>query len=77
MSETTTSTPDLLTVNEAAAFLRKDRSTIYRFIKEGKITGYRIMGNGYMLFKRDELLSLLVPVEPGTSSEKDEGADEK
>lgn len=57
---------ELLTVNEAGALLRKSRPTIYRYVREGLIKGYQVAGTGHLLFKREELLSLLVPIDPGT-----------
>ena len=69
--------PELLTIDEAAALLRKGRSTMYRYLKEGKIRAYQVAGAGRMLFKREELLALLVPVEPGAFKEVNEGGEGK
>lgn len=75
MSET--NTPELLTLDEAGALLRKGRRTVYRYLKEGRIKGYQVAGKGRMLFKREELLALLTPVEPDTIEAAGEGGDEE
>jgi excisionase family DNA binding protein len=58
----------LLTIDEAARLLRKSRVTVYRYVNDGRITAYQVAGTGRLLFKREELLSLLVPVTPGSLS---------
>ncbi len=53
--------PELLTQEEAAAYLRVSRTTFWRIIKAGKIKAYRIPGSDRLRFKREELLE---PVNP-------------
>lgn len=63
--------PDLLTIDEAAQLLRKSKVTMYRYVNDGKVKGYTVSGAGRLLFKRDELLAMLTPVEPGSLRERD------
>jgi excisionase family DNA binding protein len=70
------SPPELLTLDEAAALLRKGRSTLYRYLAEGRITAYQVAGAGRPLFKRAELLALLVPMAPGKATRHSEARDE-
>jgi len=57
-------TPELLTIEEAAQLLRKSRVTIHRYVAQGKVRAYQVAGTGPLLFKREELLALLVPARP-------------
>ena len=62
--------PELLTIDEAGKLLRKSKVTMYRYVNDGKVKGYTVAGAGRLLFKREELLALLIPVVPGTLREK-------
>ena len=35
-------TPDVMTLNEVAAYLRIPRSTVYKLVREGRIPGQKI-----------------------------------
>ena len=58
--------PELLTVDEAGALLRKSRNTMYRYLREGRINAYQVAGGGRLLFKKEELFALLTPVDVNT-----------
>lgn len=49
---------ELLTQKETAKFLKVDASTIYHWVKKGKINSYGIGGRRY--FKRSELIESLI-----------------
>jgi excisionase family DNA binding protein len=40
-----TKAPDILTVEEAAAYLRIKRSTVYKWVHEGKIPHHKVGGS--------------------------------
>jgi excisionase family DNA binding protein len=44
---------EILTVNEIADYLKVDRKTIYRLVKQGKIPGRKV--GGTWRFKKDTL----------------------
>src|SRR5207245_493969 len=50
------------TLPEAAAFLRKGKSTIRLYVREGKLPAVQVDGRGPLLFRREDLEALLVPV---------------
>ena len=54
---------DLLTVGEAATKLGVSRSTLRNWDKAGKLKPYRHPVNGYRLYNRRELESLLQKVQ--------------
>jgi excisionase family DNA binding protein len=56
------SPPELLTIEEAARLLRKSRVTMHRYVSGGKVRAYQVAGAGPLLFKRADLMALLVPV---------------
>ena len=59
---TTTAEPELLTLSEAAALLRSTPQTIRKQVRLNLLPAYQIGGaTSRLLFKRDELLSLLQP----------------
>jgi len=62
--------PELLTQEEAAAYLRVSRTTFWRIIKAGAIKTYRIPGSDRLRFKREDLLEPVNPTDDLTS-EKD------
>lgn len=55
---------DYLTVGEAATTLGVSRSTLRNWDKAGKLKAYRHPLNGYRLYNRMELESLLQGVQP-------------
>jgi excisionase family DNA binding protein len=54
-----------LTVEEAMAYLKLSRSSVYRFMSEGRLPYYQVAGTGTRRFKRSDLDALL---EPGQAS---------
>ncbi len=54
-----------LTLEEAAAYLKVSKPTIYRFCSEGCLPFYKLAGTGQRRFKRADLDALLVPGQPG------------
>ena len=61
-----------MTPNEAAEYLRVSRATLYRHFADGSIPGFRMFGEGYLRFKREDLEALMVPVEPSPVEDEDE-----
>ena len=57
-----------LTLEEAAAYLKVSKPTIYRFCSEGCLPFYKLAGTGQRRFKRADLDSLFVPGRPGHHS---------
>lgn len=55
--------PDLLTIDEAAALLRSSVVTLRRRVKCGDIPAFRVLGRGPWLFRKDDVLRQLTPVE--------------
>jgi excisionase family DNA binding protein len=53
-----------LTVDEAAAYLKLSKPSIYRFCSEGKLPFYVFGGVGTRRFKRSDLDALLQRGEP-------------
>ena len=51
MSTTAAPTPEIMTVDQAAAYLQVDRATVYRFIRDGKLLASRL-GRGYRIPKQ-------------------------
>ena len=65
-----------LTLEEAAAYLKVSKPTIYRFCAEGCLPFYKLAGTGQRRFKRDDLDALLIPGQPsGRSTTGGDGAD--
>lgn len=62
--------PQLITVSQAASLLAVHRSTVRRWIREGKIRAYRLGGRGVRLTRAD-VLQLVTPLE--AASERDVG----
>jgi excisionase family DNA binding protein len=54
---------DYLTTKEAAAFLGVSPNTPKNWDRAGKLTTYRHPSNGYRLYKRDELATLVAAIE--------------
>ena len=52
---------DLLTVEQAAAYLQLSQSSIRSYIRQGKLNAFRIAGKRKVLIQRTELLKLLEP----------------
>ncbi len=53
-----------LTLEEAAAYLKVSKPTIYRFCAEGCLPFYKLAGTGQRRFKHADLEALLVRGEP-------------
>ena len=53
-----------LTLEEAAAYLKVSKPTIYRFCSEGCLPFYKLAGTGQRRFKRADLDALLTPGQP-------------
>ena len=53
-----------LTLDEAAAYLKVSKPTIYRFCAEGCLPFYKLAGTGQRRFKYADLDALLVPGHP-------------
>ena len=64
---------EVLTVSEAAAYLRISRVTAWRWCQKGTIPAVRV--GGRWRIRRDDLLSLLEPSRPETLAPKDIPAD--
>ena len=54
-----------LTLEEAAAYLKVSKPTIYRFCAQGALPFYKLAGTGQRRFRYADLDALLVPGEPG------------
>ena len=52
---------DLLTVEQAAAFLQLSQSSVRSYIREGKLKAFRVAGLRKVLIARSELMKLLEP----------------
>ena len=52
---------DLLTVEQAAAYLQLSQSSIRSYIRQGKLKAFRVAGLRKVLIARHELLALLEP----------------
>ena len=61
-----------LTLEEAAAYLKVAKPTIYRFCSEGCLPFYKLAGTGQRRFKRADLDALFVPGRPTRKAEPQE-----
>lgn len=61
---------DYLTVGEAAVALGVSRSTLRNWDKAGKLKAFRHPMNGYRLYKRSELETLLREVNPSAEEQE-------
>lgn len=61
--------PIWLTAKEAATYLKLSKSRFYQLVREGKITAYRIAGQGDSRFRQEELDELMTAV-PATEAEE-------
>lgn len=52
---------ELLTVEQAAAYLQISQSSIRSYIRQGMLKAFRIAGKRKVLIPRNELLALLEP----------------
>jgi len=59
LSDRFRSLPDWLTVREAAAYLKVDRTTIYRYCEQGRLRFSELTSGGGRRFKRRDLDALL------------------
>ncbi len=55
---------DLFSVQEAAEFLGISKSTIYRYISDGRLSAYRLGQKRLIRIKRQDLDKLLIPINP-------------
>jgi len=55
---------DLLTIDEACAELRVDKSTLYKAMGDGRIKAQRVRGTDKVLIPRAELVGMLEPWVP-------------
>lgn len=53
-----------MTVEEAMAYLKVSRPTLYRFMENGKLKYYKLAGTGTRRFRREDLDALLEPGKP-------------
>jgi len=60
-----------LTLEEAAAYLKVSKPTIYRFCSEGCLPFYKLAGTGQRRFKRPDLDGLLTLGQPAGRSRTD------
>jgi excisionase family DNA binding protein len=56
-----TSLRDYMTVEQAADYLQLSQSSIRSYIRQGKLSAFRIAGKRKVLIHRTELLKLLEP----------------
>jgi len=61
---------DYLTVGEAAVTLGVSRSTLRNWDKAGKLKAFRHPMNGYRLYKRSELETLLREINPSAEEQE-------
>jgi excisionase family DNA binding protein len=54
-----------MTLEEAAAYLKVSKPTIYRLCSERRLAFYKLAGTGGRRFKRSDLDALLTPGSPG------------
>jgi excisionase family DNA binding protein len=52
---------DLITLENAAVQARRSADTIRNWIRDGKLTGYRVDGGPFLRVDRGELAELLAP----------------
>ena len=57
-----------LTLEEAAAYLKVSKPTIYRFCSEGCLPFYKLAGTGQRRFTRADLDALMTPGRPSKRS---------
>jgi len=60
---------DLLTVEQAAAYLLVSVSSIRSYIREGRLKAFRVAGKRKVLIPRAALLALLVPTDAEIDAE--------
>ena len=60
-----------LTLEEAAAYLKVSKPTIYRLCSEGCLPFYKLAGTGQRRFRPSDLDALLVPGRPGRQANYD------
>ena len=57
--------PEIVSVDEAARELGLSRTTIFKFLREGKVARYRREGDRRTLVDRNELAQLVEPKRVG------------
>ncbi len=65
---------ELLTVEQAAAYLQVSQSSIRSYIRQGMLKAFRIAGKRKVLIPRTELLSLLEPARGNGASPRSDGS---
>ena len=65
-----------LTLEEAAAYLKVAKPTIYRFCSEGSLPFYKLAGAGQRRFKRADLDALFVPGWPAPEAREGSGRED-
>ena len=65
-----------LTLEEAAAYLKVSKPTIYRFCSEGCLPFYKLAGTGQRRFKRPDLDGLLTLGQPAGRSRSGPSCDD-
>jgi len=55
-----------LTLDEAAAYLKVSKPSVYRFCSEGRLPFFKLAGTGARRFRREDLNALF---EPGRAGE--------
>ena len=66
---------DLMTVEQAAAYLQLSQSSIRSYIRQGKLNAFRIAGKRKVLIPLPELLKLLEPARAQDVEMRDEPAE--
>jgi excisionase family DNA binding protein len=69
--------PDWLTLDEAAAYLKVSKPTLYRYCESGALRFYKLAGTGYRRFIKEDLDALMEPGQSGDSPPTKEGAKRK
>jgi excisionase family DNA binding protein len=64
------SVPDWLTARDAAAYLKVDRTTIYRYCEQGLLNFYELKTGGGRRFKKEDLDMLLSTTRTRTDEER-------
>lgn len=64
-----TAARELFTVDQAAEFLGVHHQTLRGYIKNGKLSAYRLAGEKVLRIKREDLMGLLEPVAVGDMTE--------
>lgn len=69
--------PEWMTVGEAAAYLKVDRSTLYRWVDQRLLTAYELESGGGRRYRREDLDALLKPTDAAAPSRSRKGRPRK